>query len=89
MSLKESWESKGTVFNPALETEFPIPPPQALQEASIDWQPNPVRISLFEHHRFISLEEPKVGIGRSSVIFRDVYAEISGAHTFFIFLFFF
>ncbi|KAF9286891.1 hypothetical protein BGZ74_001206 [Mortierella antarctica] len=43
-SLKESWESKGTVFNPALETEFPIPPPQALQEASIDWQPNPARI---------------------------------------------
>ncbi|KAG0325311.1 hypothetical protein BG000_001860 [Podila horticola] len=43
MSLKESWESKGTVFNPALETEFPIPPPQALQEASIDWQPNPIK----------------------------------------------
>ncbi|KAG0088365.1 hypothetical protein BGZ93_008308 [Podila epicladia] len=58
-SLKESWESKGTVFKPALETDFPIPPPQALQEASIDWQPNPARISLFEHHRFISLAEPK------------------------------
>ncbi|KAF9333835.1 hypothetical protein BG006_003117 [Podila minutissima] len=59
-SLKESWEFKGTVFNPALETEFPIPPPQALQEACIDWQPNPARISLFEHHRFISLAEPKI-----------------------------
>ncbi|KAG0027624.1 hypothetical protein BGZ81_005430 [Podila clonocystis] len=59
-SLTESWESKGTVFNPALETEFPIPPPQALQEASIDWQPNPARIFLFEHHRFISLAEPKI-----------------------------
>lgn len=58
--LNESWKTKGTVFNSPLESEFPIPPPPALQDAPIDWQPNPARISLFEHHRFISLTEPKV-----------------------------
>ncbi|KAF9025681.1 hypothetical protein BGZ52_008801 [Haplosporangium bisporale] len=58
--LNESWKSKGAVFNSPLESEFPIPPPPALQDSPIDWQPNPARISLFEHHRFISLVEPKI-----------------------------
>ncbi|KAG0347451.1 hypothetical protein BG004_007691 [Podila humilis] len=58
--LEESWETKGAIFNPALETDYPAPVPQTFQDASLDWQPSVARTLLFEHHRFISLVEPKI-----------------------------
>ncbi|KAF9425056.1 Prohibitin-1, subunit of the prohibitin complex (Phb1p-Phb2p) [Podila epigama] len=59
-SLNESWETRGTVCNPARESDFPAPVPVAYQVAPVNWQPNPARMVLFEYHRFISLEEPKI-----------------------------
>ncbi|KAF9092930.1 hypothetical protein BGX23_003807 [Mortierella sp. AD031] len=58
-NFRESWETMGQKDARMIEMEHPAPTPSGYEDANIQWTPNFVRKTLFKHHRFISVSNPK------------------------------